>query len=147
MKLILLSISDINKNKCIASFSPVDNAMIINVETDFDPSFLDEGKEYDADVKLTAFIWWSECQKAEWSTAISKRCFPFSFVKSTIEELIEVNLKARHPYVRYKSTINNEMFELTLNYRTQYKDDEPIDDIFKPGDRVVGLFKANIKFR
>ena len=147
MKLKLLDISDIDNKKCLASFSPASYPMIINVVIDCDPTLLIKGKEYEADVNLNAFVWWAECQKARWSTAISKSCFPFSFIESTIEELIDVNLKIKHPYVKYKTTINNETFELTLNYRTQHKDDEPIKDTFKVGDRVIGLFRANIKLK
>lgn len=145
MKLTLLSISDINKNRCIASFSPIHYPMTINAEIDYDPSFLIKGQTYETDISLDAFVWWSECQKASWSTSISKSCFPFSFIESTIEELIEVNLVAKYPYVKYKATINKEVFALTLHYRKKHKDDEPIKDTFKVGDRVVGLFKANVK--
>ena len=78
---------------------------------------------------------------------ISNSCYPSCFITSTIEEIVDIKLDIKHPYVRYKTTLGGQVFEMTLSYPTQEEDDEPIKDMFKVGDKIIGLFKAEVKIK
>ena len=146
MKLIFLDFSKKTtfENKCIVEYGTQYKPMIISCEMKYKPELMIKHKVYDAEVKLWSFCWWSERKNIEHGNHISNSCLPYSFIASKIEEIVEVKLNIRHPYVKYKTTLADQVFEMKLNYPVQDEDDEPIKDVFKVGDTIVGLFKARV---
>ena len=149
MKLIFLGFSKKTtfENKCIAEYGTEYKPMIISSEMKYDPELFIKRKVYDADVKLWSFCWWSERNYIKHANHISNSCLPYSFIVSKIEEIVDIKLDVKHPYVKYRTTIADQVFEMKLNYPAQNDEDEPITDIFEVGDTIVGLFKAHVKIK
>lgn len=146
MKLIMLGFSKQHsyEEKCIVEYATQNTPMIISFEMKYKPELLVKNKVYDADVTLSSFCWWSDRDSNNQGTHISNSCFPCLFISSKIEEIVEINLDAKHPYVKYKTTLADQTFDMVLYYPERDEDEEPIKDVFKVGDTIVGLFKANV---
>ena len=149
MKLTLLDCTKkpSSNNKCIVEYSTQNKPMIISCEMKYKPALSIKNKVYDADVKLWSFCWWSDRNGTNFATQISSSCSPCSFIVSKIEEIVEIKLDVKRPYVKYKTTLADQAFEMKLNYPVQDEEDEPIKDVFKVGDTIAGLFKAQVKIK
>lgn len=147
MKLIMLDFSkkDTSKSECIVEYATKDEPMIISCEMKYKPEYLIRHKEYDADVKFWSFCWWSQRNANKQSNHISNSILPFNFIASKIEEIIEIELDCENPYVKYKTTLFGQQFEMILNYGVKDENDTPIKDTFQVGDWICGLFMASIK--
>ena len=149
MKLIMLDFSKKStfENECVVEYTTKYEPMIISCKMKYNPEHLIKHKEYDADVKFWSFCWWSQRDATKHSCYISNYCLPYSFIASKIEEIIEINLDCKKPYVKYMTTLAGQQFEMTLNYGEREEDDQPIKDTFQVGDWICGLFKAQIKIQ
>ena len=149
MKLIMLDFSKKStfENECIVEYTTKYEPMIISCKMKYNPEHLVKHKEYDADVKFWSFCWWSQRDAIKHSCHISNYCLPYSFIASKIEEIVEINLDCKKPYVKYRTTLAGQQFEMTLNYGEREEDDQPIKDTFQVGDWICGLFKAQIKIQ
>ncbi len=149
MKLIMLGFNKQSsyEDKCIVEYATQNTPMIISSEMKYKPELLIKNKVYDVDVTLSSFCWWSDKNDGQQSTHISNSCFPCSFISSKIEEIVEINLNTKHPYVKYKTTLADQTFDMVLDYPERDKDEEPIEDVFEVGDTIVGLFKAKVKIK
>ena len=146
MKLIMLGFNKQSsyEDKCIVEYATQNKPMIISSEMKYKPELLIKNKAYDVEVTLSSFCWWSDRDGNNQSTHISNSCSPCSFISSKIEEIVEINLNTKHPYVKYRTTLVDQTFDMVLNYPERDEDEEPIKDVFKVGDTIVGLFKANV---
>ena len=149
MELVLLGFSKKNTydKECIVEFTPRYEPMIISCEMKYDPKIMIPKTIYEADVKYCSFCWWTAKENTGRCTGISQHCLPFSFISTTIEEIIEKRFDVARPYIRYKAKIHGRTHEFKLCYPNQYEDDEPIKDTFEVGDKVIGLFKAKVTIR
>lgn len=149
MKLIMLDFSKKStfENECVVEYTTKYEPMIISCKMKYNPEHLVKHKEYDADVKFWSFCWWSQRDATKHSCHISNYCLPYSFIASKIEEIVEINLDCKKPYVKYRTTLAGQQFEMTLNYGEREEDDQPIKDTFQVGDWICGLFKAQIKIK
>lgn len=149
MKLIMLGFSKQKsyEDKCIVEFTTQFKPMIISSEMKYKPELLIKNKVYDADVTLSSFCWWSNRNDNQHSTHIRNSCLPYSFISSKIEKIVDINLNTKHPYVKYKTTLADQAFDMVLHYPERDEDDEPIKDVFEIGDTIVGLFKAKVKIK
>ena len=149
MKLILLGFSKQGaySNECIVEYSTKYKPMIISTRIRYDPKLLIKHQEYEADIKLWSFCWWSSTNHINHANHISNSCLPYSFIVSKIEEILEIKLDIKKPYVKYKTTLADQVFEMKICYPEQNEYDEPIKDTFKVGDTIVGLFKAKVKIK
>ena len=149
MKLIMLDFSKKStfENECVVEYTTKYEPMIISCKMKYNPEHLVKHKEYDADVKFWSFCWWSQRDATKHSCHISNYCLPYSFIASKIEEIVEINLDCKKPYVKYRTTLAGQQFEMTLNYGEREEDDQPIKDTFQVGDWICGLFKAQIKIQ
>lgn len=149
MKLIMLDFSKKStfENECVVEYTTKYEPMIISCKMKYNPEHLVKHKEYDADVKFWSFCWWSQRDATKHSCHISNCCHPYSFIASKIEEIVEINLDCKKPYVKYRTTLAGQQFEMTLNYGEREEDDQPIKDTFQVGDWICGLFKAQIKIQ
>ena len=146
MKLIMLGFNKQSsyEDKCIVEYATQNKPMIISSEMKYKPELLIKNKAYDVEVTLSSFCWWSDRGGNNQSTHISNSCSPCSFISSKIEEIVEINLNTKHPYVKYRTTLADQTFDMVLNYPERDKDDKPIKDVFEVGDIIVGLFKAEV---
>ena len=149
MKLMLLNFSkpDAYNDDCIVEYTTAYKPMTISCRMKYQPELLIKHQEYEADVKLWSFCWWSQNDHTNHTTHISNTCLPYSFISSKIEEIVETNLNSKRPYVKYKTTLADQVFEMKICYPERDEDDEPIKDTFEVGDIIVGLFKAKIKIK
>lgn len=149
MKLIMLDFSKKStfENECVVEYTTKYEPMIISCKMKYNPERLVKHKEYDADVKFWSFCWWSQRDATKHSCHISNYCLPYSFIASKIEEIVEINLDCKKPYVKYRTTLAGQQFEMTLNYGEREEDDQPIKDTFQVGDWICGLFKAQTKIK
>jgi|GEM_PF-4447166 len=149
MKLIMLDFSKQStfENECVVEYTTKYEPMIISCKMKYNPEHLVKHKEYDAVVKFWSFCWWSQRDATKHSCHISNYCLPYSFIASKIEEIVEINLDCKKPYVKYRTTLAGQQFEMTLNYGEREEDDQPIKDTFQVGDWICGLFKAQIKIQ
>ena len=149
MKLIRLDFSKKStfENECIVEYTTKYEPMIISCKMKYNPEHLIKHKEYDVDVKFWSFCWWSQRDTTKHSCHISNYCLPYSFIASKIEEIVEINLDCKKPYVKYRTTLAGQQFEMTLNYGEREEDDQPIKDTFQVSDWICGLFKAQIKIQ
>lgn len=135
------------EDECIVSYTSKYAPMIISCKMKYDPDLLIRRQEYDASVKFWSFCWWSDRAAINHSSHITSYCLPFSFISTTIEELLEVKLDVKKPFVRYLTTLAEQKFEMKLCYPERDIEDGPIKDTFEVGDRIVGLFKAIVKIK
>lgn len=149
MKLIMLDFSKKStfENECFVEYTTKYEPLIISCKMKYNPEHLVKHKEYDADVKFWSFCWWSQRDATKHSCHISNYCLPYSFIASKIEEIVEINLDCKKPYVKYRTTLAGQQFEMTLNYGEREEDDQLIKDTFQVGDWICGLFKAQIKIQ
>ena len=149
MNLIMLDFSKKTtyEDKCIVEYTTQYKPMIISCEMKYKPELLIKHKIYDANVILYSFCWWSDRKNDRHANHISKSCYPCSFISSKIEEIVDIKLNVKHPYVKYRTTLADQMFEMVLHYPEQDEHDEPIKDTFEVGDTIVGLFKAKVKIK
>ena len=147
MEIVLLGFSKKNTydKECIVEFTPRYEPMFIAAEMKYDPKVMVPHAIYEAEVKYWSFCWWTDREKTGHCSGINPSCGPYSFISTTIEEIIEKRFDVPRPYVRYKAIIHDRAHEIKLCYPKQHADDEPIKDVFEVGDRVVGLFKTIVK--
>ena len=149
MELLMMNFTknDAYSDECLVDFSTIKKPMIISSFMKCNPKYLYRGKIYKTETKLISSCWWSEKNPKKCSMHIPNNWMPYSFIASKIEKILEINLKSKEPYVRYKTTLAEEEFEMVLTYGKQSDEDELIKDFFEVGDWICGLFSANIKIK
>lgn len=146
MKIIILNVLKQNKNDeyCLVKFGTANAPMIFDCYMKCDQNIPAAPSHVEADVELYSHCFVSESMNANVNTHLMASSFPCNFISSTIEEIVELKLDIDMPYVKYKTTINGEVFNVTLIYPKQ---DEPVKDIYKVGDKIVGLFRADVSIK
>ena len=149
MEIVLLGFLKKNTydKECIVEFTPRYEPMFITCKMKYDPKVMVPHTIYEAEVKFWSFNWWTDRDDTGRYCSINPGCCPCSFISTTIEEILETKLDVKRPFIRYRSIVHGHVHELKLCYPERDKDDEPIKDVLKVGDRVVGLFKAEVKLR
>ena len=108
------------------------------------PELFVNNKEYDADVRFYSFCWWSDRLDNDMNCYINNLLSSCNFISSTIEEVLEINTDADTSYIKYKTTLFNQVLEMVLLLPKQNR---PIKNDFKVGDTIVGIFKAEVSLK
>ena len=136
-----------SKDKCIVKYTTKYEPMIISCNMKYKPEYLIRHKEYEADVRLWSLCWWSQGSAKSQTCHISSSALPFTFIASKIEEIVETRLDCKQPYIKYKTTLSGQQFEMVLVYGEKDDDDPSIKDNYQVGDWICGLFRAIVKIR
>ena len=97
-------------------------------------NFFEPGKECEGDVKFFSICWSKDSDQI---TNINKSCFPFTFISSAVEELLEKKVKDGQLFFKYRTTLNGYSFEMNVaTYDLKVN--------LKVGDRITGLFRAKV---
>ena len=148
MKLKVLNVKrDKRKKKCLIEFVPFDYPLIIYTEMEYNSKWMIPKTIVDADVKWFGFAWRTSSMKPGIAVHAMPSCYPYSFLFVRIDDLLEVKLEEHFPYVKFKSEIEGNTYEVKLAYGERSEDDDPIEATFKEGDLVAGLFKAYVDIK